>query len=394
MICNLSNYLAYSLIIIGSVLWSSSALPNQIIKNELTQFGIIIASISAKKGETFDISVIDSESGNTKIKNAIELIFRKSPFNTKIIRRLSKFGKILVIYDPSFPKKQLASQKIAAFFPDFYQHEGDIKQFRVVVGRYGIKWPLERLAAVLVHELAGHGLQHLRKRTLSDRKIDRECEALIYEEKAYQDFKILRNTPDRRNFLNDMRFRWCADFNWYLTKNNVNTDQAWGYGRPDVIKLLGLFEKYIDHLRKTGISANAVKASKDKRIDNFEKLKKLAISKNDFEGFFLIGNRYLTGIGVKRNFAQARYWFQKAASWGHANALFLLGVLYERGLGVKTNYAQAYKWFSLSFENGMMKAHGKKTEMSLKLSNPDLKLSTKEIMNWRNLINQNSQRLE
>ena len=103
MICNLSNYLAYSLIIIGSVLWSSSALPNQIIKNELTQFGIIIASISAKKGETFDISVIDSESGNTKIKNAIELIFRKSPFNTKIIRRLSKFGKILVIYDPSFP---------------------------------------------------------------------------------------------------------------------------------------------------------------------------------------------------------------------------------------------------------------------------------------------------
>ena len=394
MTCNLSNYLAYSLIMIGYVLWSSSLLANQTIKNELSQFGITIASIPAKKVETLDISVTDPETGNKKIKDAIELIFEKSPFNTRIIGRLSEFGKIFVIYDPSFPKKQLASQKIAAFFPDFYQHEGDIKQFRVVVGRYGIKWPLERLAAVLVHELAGHGLQHLRKRTLSDRKIDRECEALIYEEKAYQDFKTLRNTPERRNFLNDMRFRWCADFNWYLTKNKVNTDQAWGYGRPDVTKLLGLFEKYIDYLRKTGTSANAVKASKDKRISDFEKLKKLAISKNDFEGFFLIGNRYLTGIGVERNFAQARYWFQQAAAWGHANALFLLGVLYERGLGVKINHTQAYKWFSLSVESGLIKADEKKTEMSLKLSKSELQLSTKEIMNWQNLIHENIQRLK
>ena len=191
-----------------------------------------------------------------------------------------------------------------------------------------------------------------------------------------------------------MRFRWCADFNWYLTKNKVNTDQAWGYGRPDVTKLLGLFETYIDYLRKTGTSANAVKASKDKRIGDFEKLKKLAISKNDFEGFFLIGNRYLTGIGVERNFAQARYWFQKAAAWGHANALFLLGVLYERGLGVKINHTQAYKWFSLSVESGLIKADEKKTEMSLKLSKSELRLSTKEIMNWQNLIHENTQRLK
>ena len=42
MTCNLSNYLAYSLIMIGYVLWSSSLVANQTIKNELSQYHITL----------------------------------------------------------------------------------------------------------------------------------------------------------------------------------------------------------------------------------------------------------------------------------------------------------------------------------------------------------------
>ncbi len=330
--------------------------------------GITIIGLPTKNNTKFDIKVPSSDSGIQSIKNATNLIFTKSPYNANLINYLSESGKVIIIYDPAFPKRQLASQKIAAFFPPFFQHNGDLKQFRVVVGRYGIKWPIEKLAAVIVHELAGHGLQHLRQRTFFDRKLDRECEALIYEEKAYQDFNVPRDTPYRKRFLQHTRHKWCADFNRFLVKTKINTDEAWSYGKPDVPKLLNHFENYIKHLRKSGIAGSAIIETKKKQARDFEQLKSNAKQKNDPGELFIIGKRYFLGLGVEKNYLNALIWLNKAAYKNHSRAQFLLGAMYENGLGTEIDYVQAYKWFRLSMDGGFIEAKTHLNKLNLKIS--------------------------
>jgi hypothetical protein len=50
---------------------------------------------------------------------------------------------------------------------------------------------------------------------------------------------------------------------------------------------------------------------------------------------------YEKGRGVKRDYAQARSWFEKAAAQGDVIAQINLGMLYEKGWGVERDYARA-----------------------------------------------------
>ena len=79
------------------------------VKTEITKYGIVIASIFPSNKINYDVDVLSAESGTKKIKSAIDLIFHKSPFNSSLIKHLSEFGKILIIYDPAFPKTQIAN---------------------------------------------------------------------------------------------------------------------------------------------------------------------------------------------------------------------------------------------------------------------------------------------
>lgn len=58
-----------------------------------------------------------------------------------------------------------------------------------------------------------------------------------------------------------------------------------------------------------------------------------------------LGGLYFDGLGVPQDYAQAAFWYRKAAEQGDAGAQYKLGVLYCYGLGVPQDHAQAAAWF-------------------------------------------------
>lgn len=68
------------------------------------------------------------------------------------------------------------------------------------------------------------------------------------------------------------------------------------------------------------------------------------------------GNMYLDGIGTKKNFERAYYWFHRAADQGDADSLNKLGWMCEAGLGVPRDHAKAVNWFRQAAERGHLEA--------------------------------------
>ena len=259
------------------------------------------------------------------------------------------------------------------------------KDFLVVVGRFGVKWPIDKLAAIIVHELVGHGLQHLRGRTGKDRKIDKECEALIYEEKAYQDFNTRRDTRDMQQFRKSMRTKWCADFQRYLTTRGLNSDKVWNHGKPNVRYLLNYFNEYITHLRNTGISGNAVAAAKETRERNFAITVAKAETSGSIHKLFWIGRRYLRGIGAPKNPEKGAKWLMRAAKGGHAQAQHTLGVLFFDGYGVGRDLVEAYKWLTLSSKAGYLKSTKLRQKIKVHLTQAQIEKAEKLAATWKKI---------
>lgn len=346
--------------------------------------GIRIIGVTLPPADAYDIDLLAPASALDNIKQAIERIYAGSPFSAERIETLKKNGQVTLVYDAAFPKSKLASVIIAAFFPDFFQTEqGGQKEFLVVISRFGVKWPTDKLAAVIVHELVGHGLQHLRGRTDNDRKIDRECEALIYEERAYQDFGVRRDSRDMKQFRRDVRGKWCADFRRYLTRAGLNADKVWNFGRPDVSALLGHFEGYIKHLRDSGVAGKAVAAAKAKRAGTIAQLEARANESGDGDALYQLGRRYLKGLGVGRDAKTGASWMRRAAEAGHARAQHVLGKMYGTGYGVPKDPVTAYKWLSLAAKRGISDAKHAKAEVKRGLSAAQLAEADRLIRAWR-----------
>src|ERR1019366_4042399 len=58
-----------------------------------------------------------------------------------------------------------------------------------------------------------------------------------------------------------------------------------------------------------------------------------------------LGGLYFDGLGVSQDYAQAAFWYRKAAEQGNDGAQYKLGVLYCYGLGVPQDYTQAAAWW-------------------------------------------------
>jgi TPR repeat protein len=71
---------------------------------------------------------------------------------------------------------------------------------------------------------------------------------------------------------------------------------------------------------------------------------------DEAETMNLLGLLCLRSRGVTRDYAQARYWFQRAAAAGSAVAMHNLGAMYEHGHGVAEDYAQARGWYRRAAE--------------------------------------------
>ena len=80
-------------------------------------------------------------------------------------------------------------------------------------------------------------------------------------------------------------------------------------------------------------------------------LKPLA-KKGDADAQNALGYLYAQGLGVERDYEEARRWYQKAVSQGHAKAQGNLGGLYAAGKGVEQDNAKAASLFLLSAKQG------------------------------------------
>ena len=118
----------------------------------------------------------------------------------------------------------------------------------VIVSRHGIKWPTREFAAVMVHELVGHGVQHLNDSWGKMRLIDMECEAWLYEEMAYQDLKINKFSNEMIDFKKQLE-KQCDSFLRYLRNHDPKVAALWDKLNPDVPRLLKHFAGYQKQLK-------------------------------------------------------------------------------------------------------------------------------------------------
>ena len=211
--------------------------------------GIRLMALKPERGVRFDVSILPPAQGLDRIAEALDQIARKSPENAAIIERLKAAGRVSLIYFPNDfrDRNRPGAQTIALFLPDFLKQHGlgtPGLEFAVVINQFGVKWPARELAAVIVHELAGHGLQHLEGRISTSRVLDLECEAYLYQERAYQDLGVPKQTRAIVLFRRQMEDRYCADFRAYMRARMPGKLALWDALNPDVPALLALFGDY------------------------------------------------------------------------------------------------------------------------------------------------------
>lgn len=215
---------------------------------------ISLIALKPPAGAKFDVPIIEPEQALKVIGDAIALIENNSPFGKKQIDRLKKRGKITIVYDPNYPDRlaNMSSVQVALFSPHYFKPltpKTFHSTFLVIVSRHGVKWPIKELAAVMVHELVGHGIQHMNNRWGEMRKIDMECEAWLYEEMAYQNFGMDKFASNMIDFKKQLAGQ-CDSFLRYLRNNDPKGAAVWDNLNPDVPKLLTHFAGYMKHLKK------------------------------------------------------------------------------------------------------------------------------------------------
>lgn len=198
----------------------------------------------------FDIPLADPAATVAKIKTALAHVFQHSQVAAAGIERLARYGTIKIIYDAAFPKPSLNRVVIAGFMPQEFTPQLGKKDFTVLVGRFGANWEVDELAAALVHELIGHGIQRLENRFGHDRPIDLECEARLWQQMYFTDADMPQDTRYMVDFRNTTDRLVCHDFRRFVAKAKPKMMAAWDRGRPDMPGLLGVFQQYYALLRQ------------------------------------------------------------------------------------------------------------------------------------------------
>ncbi len=313
---------------------------------------IRIAGKPAAADHSYDIDLVGPATGAHLIRDALDILIEGSPFNAAAIDRLKANGNVIIMYDPAFPRRELSQVTIAAFFPDFFRRDGRSKDFVTVVGRYGGKWSPRDLAPVLAHELTGHGIQHLRGRLQHVRVVDLECEAYLYQEKAYQDLGFDKGTRDMISFRQQLERHWCADFRTWQRAARPEGALYWDQLNPDVARLLKDYLDYIEHLRETGVAGRAVdRAAKVQSEATRKRIAALQAS-TEPEDHFQLAQMYLRGIGIDPDDTEGARWLREAAQAGHAQAQYQLARAYWIGKGLGVDKAAGARWTRRAAENG------------------------------------------
>ena len=70
----------------------------------------------------------------------------------------------------------------------------------------------------------------------------------------------------------------------------------------------------------------------------------------------VLGWKYMTGQGVRRDDAAAFAWLRRAAERDDTSAQNNLGILYAQGRGTRADAAEAARWFRRAAEKGAVDA--------------------------------------
>jgi hypothetical protein len=240
---------AITLLLLAAPALSAAGREGDRVTAERRVDGMRLIALAPARDAPSDISILPPDRGLERIAAALRLIAHKSPSNAAIIRRLKAAGAVTLIYYPNNfrDRNRLNTQTVALFAPGFLKRHGlggENRSFPVLINQFGVKWPAAELAAVIVHELAGHGVQHLENRIASARLLDLECEASLYQEQAYQDLGVPKKARTVVLFRRQMEFRYCADFRGYMKTRMPGKLALWDPLNPDVAAILGVFRDY------------------------------------------------------------------------------------------------------------------------------------------------------
>ena len=130
-------------------------------------------------------------------------------------------------------------------------------------------------------------------------------------------------------------------------------------------------------LKSTSIITNGFLKDLLKKNEEDVKHYKLAAEQGDAVAQYNLGNCYLYGEGVEKNYEEAVKWYRLAAEQGDAFAQNKLGVCYEKGTGVEQNYEEAAKWYALAAEQGYVDARNNLIGLNLITENNDIDILIK-----------------
>jgi hypothetical protein len=179
-----------------------------------------------------------------KLAAALDRLLAVHPMSVDAIDRLLERGRIEIAYDARHPPDVMTEVNIATFLPHYYAPEEGRRVFLVLVGRTGIQWSVDHLAAALAHELAGHAIQRLEGRIGEMRLLDAECEAYLIDEDAAQALDLDKTARERVEMRRAMESRWCDDFRRWTLENAPQAAEQWNERDPDIRVLLKAFERY------------------------------------------------------------------------------------------------------------------------------------------------------
>jgi TPR repeat protein/serine/threonine protein kinase len=91
-----------------------------------------------------------------------------------------------------------------------------------------------------------------------------------------------------------------------------------------------------------------------------------AADNSDSSAMVELGNRYYSGAGVTKDYAEAVEWYRKSADAGNVEAENNLGAFYQNGYAVAQDYNEALKWYRKAVDAGYAKSEDNLGYMYLK----------------------------
>lgn len=305
----------------------TAAAADEKVALQRTHQGIALIALSPDPSKRFDTSIVPADRGLRRIAAAFDRLVEDSPLAADATNTLKRQGRVLLVYRPDDLRRTAGVESVATFHPDYRRGialQERRKTFLVVIGRHGVKWPVRELAAVLAHELLGHGMQQVRGRLSRIRIIDAECEANLYEEIANQDLGLDKRSRKMIAFRQALENHWCADFKSYLRTHRPDAVWIWNALNPNIPELLAVFEDYLEYNDRMGITARAQSAAeRQRRLARIVMLKG-ARPETLFRTATVLRDG---GIGVPPDSAEALRYFRLAAHKGHMKARLALGRL-------------------------------------------------------------------